>query len=275
MAVLGIITCEIFEQEIAGLIAGDTAVSLTSVIEEPSAAYCISLLNKRGVPVQTIPHISAFRPLGSGLELLVKVMRLGMHIDREEMRKNLHQESLCFERHIDALFLIFGSCGGALSDPFDIADISCPLVFPEENGSLPADCISLCLGGDQEYDLERHKIPGTYYLTPGWGRHWPEMFGSDEDDRTANMYPWMCHRVMNHYKRLLVVYTSDSDTQALRKSAEAFSELSGLPIQERHGNTNLLRKSYKRAKEALNHPVLPWSETKGNTCCRKDPYGNS
>ncbi len=52
------------------------------------------------------------------------------------------------------------------------------------------------LGADVPVDevVDACKIPGTYFMTPGWTYHWKQIFGSD----CCDMEPDMAKRMFTH-----------------------------------------------------------------------------
>ena len=252
MAVLGIITCEILGEEMASLIAGENDLSCITVIDDPQAKHLIETLSQRcDTPVQPIPHVSAYLSAGTGWEILIKVMEVGLHAHREKMRQRLYGEALSFDRYIDALMLGFGQCGGALTRPGELFDLSCPLFYPREGDTPPADCISICLGGDGEYERERRREAGTYYITAGWSRYWREAFEGEDTERREQLFPFFDRRIMARYKRILVIDNGVTPRPLLMEGAGKLSHLTNLEICERKGSLCPLSACYREARDAV------------------------
>lgn len=251
MAVLGIITCEILELEMASLVGGDSDISRITVIDERPARSMIEAIGESGAShVTPIPHISAFRPQGEGDEVLVKVLEVGLHRKKEVLQRRLAEETKKIGPYVDLLFLGYGQCGGALTSPDDVVDVSCPLEFLRDTDGPVADCVGLCLGGNRAYDRKRKEAAGTYYMTAGWSSHWRDMFGSRRDDHSV-LDPVMLARMMRGYRRVLVVHSPVIERELLLRRAEEFSSLAGLKIEECEGSLELLRKCYYTAKRGL------------------------
>ncbi len=252
MAVLGIITCEILGEEMASLIAGEHDLSSITIIDDPQAKHLMEALSQRcDTPVQPIPHVSAYLSSGTGWEILIKVMEVGLHTHREKMRRRLRGEALAFERYIDALMLGFGLCGGALTRPGELLDLRCPLFFPREGDSPPADCISICLGGDGEYERERRREAGTYYITAGWSRYWRDALERETAVRREQLSPFFDRRIMARYERILVIDNGVTPRPLLMEGAEKLSHLTNLEICERKGSLCRLSACYREAREAV------------------------
>lgn len=256
MAVLGILTCEIFEREIASLVADDNRVDTVTVVEDPKSQDLIARIEtKVCYRVQRIPHLSAFEPEGTGNELLIRVLPLGLHRHQEILKKRLINEARRMDGAVDLLLLGYGQCGGALTAPREVIDTECPLYFPRDKSLPVADCVALCLGGNEDYYQEQCRVAGTYFFTPGWSRHWRDMFGPD-DEGHGIISPELCQRVFRGYTRLLVVHTPVITREKIQERAKVMASLCGLTIiEERPGTFLALKKCYQEAKTALD--MLP------------------
>jgi hypothetical protein len=252
MAVLGILTCEILEREIAYLVADDNRVGTVTVVDDPTSQDLISRIETKVCHrVRRIPHLSAFEPEGTGNELLIRVLPLGLHRHQEILKKRLIDEARRMDGAVDILLLGYGRCGGALTVPREVIDTGCPLYFPRDKSLPVADCVALCLGGNEVYYREQCRVAGTYFFTPGWSRHWRDMFGPDDDGRHEIISAELCQRVFRGYTRLLVVHTPVITRKKIRERAKIMASLCGLTIEERPGRLLALRKCYQEAKTAL------------------------
>ena len=246
MPVLGIITCEILELEIAHILRKDSAVSRVTVLESSCSRRLIETLCQGGrLQVQRIPHLSSLRPEPSeNMGALVRVLELGLHRKKEILRKRLAACAREMERYIQGLMLGYGICGGALTFPETVLDIDVPVFIPMDNDRPVDDCVSLCLGGRDQYSAEQRKTPGTYYLTPGWSLHWQEMF--DQGDNT--LAPNFEKRLFRGYERLLLLHSPIVSRQEMRHRAESFRNRVKLILEEREGTLRLLETCWNEAK---------------------------
>nr|WP_320190819.1 DUF1638 domain-containing protein [uncultured Desulfobacter sp.] len=251
MAILGILTCEILEREIASLVAHDNRVGTVTVVEGPESQDLIARIETQVCyRVRRIPHLSAFEPEGRGNELLIRVLPLGLHRHQEILRKRLIDEARRMDGVVDLLLLGYGRCGGALTEPREVIDTGCPLFFPRDKGLPVADCVALSLGGNEAYYREQCRVAGTYFFTPGWSHHWRDMFGPD-DGRNGIVSAELCQRVFRGYTRLLVVHTPVITRKKIRERAKVMASLCGLTIEERSGSLLALKKCYQEAKTVL------------------------
>ncbi len=255
MTVLGILSCQILELEIASLVAQDRELTRITVIDDRRAQHLIEAIEAKGMhSVYRIPHISAFVPECSGDEVLIRVLELGLHRSRENLRATLEKESRAMDHYIDSLLLGYGQCGGALAAPEKVLDVGCPLFYPGKQECSVADCVALSLGADEEYYMEQLKEAGTYFLTPGWCHHWQEMLGPQDDCGNPRRSSQLCRRMLRGYSRLLVVCTPVMELDDMRIEARELAELAGLRIEEREGDLRLLEQSYRQAKQGMASP---------------------
>lgn len=255
MAVLGIITCEILELEFARLLGEDAEVGRISVLADSHSARLIDLLETRpGCRPQHLPHIHAFHAEpGEPLEVLIRVLALGLHRNRKVLRHALAKAAHELEHHIDALLLGYGLCGNALDDPRAVVDVALPLFQPMDGEHPVDDCVALCLGGRERYYNEQRKTAGTFFLTPGWSKHWRQML----DTRSGEVSQPGLNRILAGYKRALLVQTPALGDDELQRRGAEFSRQTGLPLETDRGTMAPLTTAWEAAKDA----VLPKAAT--------------
>jgi hypothetical protein len=249
MAVLGVLTCEILELEFARLLGEDAEVGRISVLEDSHSARLIDLLEARQARrPQCLPHISAFRAEpGEPLEVLVRVLALGLHRNRKVLRDAQAKAAHEFERHVDALLLGYGLCGTAFDDPRAALDVALPLFQPMDGEHPVDDCVALCLGGRERYYDEQRKIAGTFFLTPGWSRHWRRML----DTRSGELSQPGLKRVLAGYERALLVQTPALADDELQRRGAEFGRQTGLPLETSRGTMAPLTAAWEAAKAAV------------------------
>jgi hypothetical protein len=257
MAVLGILTCEILELEFARLLTEDVDVGRISVLEDRYSRGLIEHLEARPhPPITRLPHVHAFRREPEvSLEVLVRVLELGLHRQRDVLRHALTQAAQELAPHVDALLLGYGLCGSALDDPRRVLDVSVPVFLPMDHGHPVDDCVALCLGGRENYSAEQHSVPGTFFLTPGWCRHWQRML----DPRSGEMAQPALKRVLSGYERALIVQTPAMSDDEMWNHGLEFSRKTGLRLETHPGTLKLLCAAWADAKHAL-RPITASSE---------------
>lgn len=249
MATLGVITCEMLELEFAYLLANDPDVSRLTVVEDAKSRRLVETLSKRGRDdVRRIPHISAFRPEPlEPLETVVRVLEMALHRTRDVLRHALRDAAREMAPRVDALVLGYGLCGNALENPKEALDVNVPIFIPMDEDRPVDDCVGLLLGGRKNYLEELVRIPGTFFMTPGWSRHWKQIFGVNRPCPGLETIK----RVFSGYERSLLVLTPVLAEEEIRREAEAFSAMLDLRVETRQGTIDLLREAWSNAKTYL------------------------
>lgn len=255
MAVIGIMTCEVLELEFATILGSDAEIGRVSVLENRQSSQLIELLEAQPIHnLQRLPHVHAFQPEpNEALEVLILVLELGLHRNRKVLRDALTKAAHELRPHVNALLLGYGLCGNALEDPRAVLDVDVPVFLPMDHDHPVDDCVALCLGGRDCYYAEQRKIPGTFFLTPGWSKHWQRML----DPRSGEMAQPGLKRLLSGYERALLVQTSAlTDVEMLRRGEE-FSRKTGLRLEVRQGTMALLTAAWTAAKNFVESAAAP------------------
>lgn len=248
MAVLGIITCEILELEFARLLGEDAEVARINILEDKHSERLIRLLKQRQAPLRCLPHPHAFAAEpGASLELLVRVLALGLHRNHRVLRDALAKAAHEMRPNIDALLLGYGLCGGALDDARSVLDVDLPLFQPMDGEHPVDDCVALCLGGRERYYGEQRKCAGTFFLTPGWSRHWRRML----DPGSGRVSQPGLQRLLSGYRRALLVRTPALADDELQRRGADFVRHTGLRLETQTGTMAPLSAVWEAAKEAV------------------------
>ncbi|MDD1619841.1 MAG: DUF1638 domain-containing protein [Methylococcaceae bacterium] len=255
MAVIGIITCEILELEFATILGSDTEIGRISVLENRQSARLIELLEAQPIHnLQRLPHVHAFQPEpNEPLEVLIRVLELGLHRNRKVLRDALSKAAHELRPHANALLLGYGLCGNALEDSRAVLDVDIPVFLPMDQDRPVDDCVALCLGGRDCYYAELRKIPGTFFLTPGWATHWKRML----DPRSGEMAQPGLKRVLAGYERALLVPTPALTEGEMLRRGEEFSRQTGLRLEVRQGTMDLLTTAWRAAKSFIESTLVP------------------
>ena len=89
MSVMGILTCEVLELELAHLLASDIEVNRISVIETERSARLVERLESLQISkLNLISKLDGFRPdPDAWLEVLVQVLEIGLHNFKKRYKK--------------------------------------------------------------------------------------------------------------------------------------------------------------------------------------------
>ncbi len=249
MSVLGIITCEVLELEIAHLLAADPNLSRVTILEDGRSARLADTLESMGLRnLRRIPHLNSFSHEPSEQpEVLVRVMELALHRRKKILRKAISEAARAMKLHVDAFLLGYGLCGSALNDPRELLDVEVPVFIPMDHDHPVDDCVGLLLGGRDQYYAEQRKIPGTYFMTPGWTNHWRKIFGRN----CHGMDTAAVKRMFNCYQRSLLIVTPIMPQDEMQRKVDEFNRLTGCRSEVREGTLAILDKTWSDAMAFL------------------------
>lgn len=255
MSVIGILTCQILELEIADLIASDWQITTVTVLEDPRSLRLIKRMeSKRGTPLHRLSELDRFAaPEPEGLHVLINVLELGLHRRKESLQEGIVEAAGQMAPHVDALFLGYGLCGNALGNVDHLlAGIRRPVFLPMDDDHPVDDCIGLLLGGREAYYQEQCAVAGTFFVTPGWANHWQQLFTAE----FGGLSLAMARRLFKEYERSLLITTSIMAGKEMRERVDVFNQMMGLRPEERSGSLTLLHQAWESAKEHLREKGL-------------------
>lgn len=264
MTILGVLTCEIFELEMAYLLKKDTAVSNVFVLNnKPGQGIINALKHHRFDRINPIESMDSFSPPkgGSHMDVLVHVVELAMHSRKSMLQEAIVDASRDMGKCVDAILLGYGLCGNALDDPDTLLKhLDVPFFLPRDEDHYVDDCVGLFIGGRECYYEEQIKEAGTFFMTPGWVNHWKVIF----EKEFGNMSLDMAKRFFKHYKRTLLISNPVMETDQMREHVQEFNQLFNCSSEISHGSMDMLFDAWNTAKEfALTHPAKTfYSETK-------------
>jgi hypothetical protein len=249
MPVIGIITCEILELEFAHLLAGDVALTGVSVLEDACSRGLIDGLEERGVSPRRIPIMRGFTPNHEvGMEVLVRVLELALHNRKHLLQEGLLKAAREMGRYVDAIFLGYGLCGNALQNPQELlADADTPIIIPMDQDHPVDDCVGLVIGGRENYYGEQCRVAGTFFMIPGWTRHWRRLF----EKEYGKLDPGFARRIFKDYKRSLLIPNRVMCEEEMRNNIEEFNRMFGFRTEIREGTLELLKGAWNRAKDLV------------------------
>jgi hypothetical protein len=251
MAVLGVITCEILELEFAYVLARDPDICHLTILENAYALGMIEALEAQDVSPRRIPILRGFSPAQPDrLEVLVRVLELALHFRKHTLQQGLVKAARDMGRYVDAIVLGYGLCGNALQKPEELlVDAGVPVFIPMDQDHPVDDCVGLLIGGRQCYYQEQCRVAGTFFMIPGWTRHWKELFqkeyGSFDVEFARRIFG------MSNYERSLLIPNPTLSVTELRRNIEEFNQLFGFRTELKQGNLELLKKTWEKAKQYL------------------------
>jgi len=250
MPVLGIIACEILELEFAYLVSMDPEIAGLTVVEDSNSAGFIEALESLGrLQPRRLPILKGFSPtFGDRLEVLVRVLELGLHNRRRLLQEGLVKAVMEMARYVDGIVLGYGLCGNALQKPEELlADAGVPIFLPWDEDHPVDDCVGLIIGGRDPYYKEQCKEAGTFFMIPGWTRHWRGIFGKEY----GQLDPPMAKRIFSAYKRSLLIPTPVLSEEEMRRNIEEFNSFFDFRTEVRKGTLEILQKTWENAKREV------------------------
>lgn len=259
MAMLGIITCEILELEFAHLLSTDPEVTEVTVIEDMTSLGFIEALESFGrLTPRRIPILRGeHSPCVEGVQVLVRVLELGLHNRKSILQEGLIKAVKEMGRHVEGIVLGYGLCGNALQNPQELlSDAGVPLFIPMDEDHPVDDCVGLILGGRETYYGEQCKEAGTFFMIPGWSKHWKRQF---IDNTYRDFPPKMLKLIFSAYKRSLLVTIPVLSEEKMRQNIEEFNKMFGFRTEVRQGTLDILYTTWEHAKRQIGE-VLDCSE---------------
>jgi len=108
------------------------------------------------------------------------------------------------------------------------------------------DCITLFLGSRASYDELFHKIPGTYYLTPGWIEEKKDPLSIVEIEYTPRVgsetATWAMQEELKHYTHIALISSGLTDIEPYRRRAQENAAFFGKEYLELTGTLDYFRK---------------------------------
>jgi hypothetical protein len=252
--VIGLLTCEVLENEMAHMLSHDPDIGRVTFVESDPATDSIASLNELlGNRLRRIKDVAEFLPDPAlSFEVLAVMLRVGLHMDKTTLREGVTGQARILSEKSDILVLGYGLCGNVLLDiEKQLADLHCPIVMPQnQDGSTIDDCVCLVLGGTEKYLEQVHREAGTWFVTPGWLKHWETLLVKELHCPDIATVKWVFKKA--DYKRVLMVDTGIGERETLRAETEKFADVFGFYVEETKGTLNILERAFEQAKGLLN-----------------------
>ena len=187
-------------------------------------------------------HFLHRRSVGD-LVVVVKVLRLGLHVDSNLLKQEVYRQIERMASFSDGIFVLYGICDALRTLEQDFNGSACPLFFlADDDGKTVDDCIALALGGNQPYgDVLTNDKDIVLFFTPMWAAHWQDL----PDD-----YSLLKHVRFKKIAKVDTGLSYEPDFEAnVDKCARRF-HLHPVPLK---GSTAVIHRSYQRAKNEVSN----------------------
>lgn len=245
---VGILMCQVLEEEISHLLLKDPEIKKISVVRSEFSSGVEECLQNKG-KLSVLSGIDDFQPeTGEGLEVLLDAQHVGLHMDKKLLQDSVLSKVRIMEKHCGVVLLGYGLCGNSL-DKLDelLKDISIPVLMPtNDDGSTIDDCVCLVLGGTKYYMEEVRKMTGTWFSTPGWYKYWETLLLKELGAPDIKTVKWIFDKV--GYKRVLTINTHISDEEKLQRDSNDFAQKFDFCSEQREGSLELILRALQKAK---------------------------
>jgi hypothetical protein len=172
----------------------------------------------------------------------LEVLEWGLHARPSDLLNKLLERIRAIENHVGAVVLAFGRCQTLDKLP---NDFKVPVLYPPGE-----DCIGVLLG-QERYLEELYREAGTWFLSPGWAELGMEFIlrgvqASGLARRGINPMQ-VARRMLNGYKRALLIDTGVGDRRRLRERAQEIADLFDWQVDTVQGSLARLEDAVQRA----------------------------
>jgi hypothetical protein len=258
MAILGIITCEVLELEFAHLLRNDPEVMAVTILENQFSEKLAEIITRQTqIKPQLIASLAEYTPPSAdGLEIIVRVMKVGLHNVIKNLRDGVLQAVAEMGPYVDALLLGYGLCGNALEHSEELfLDSRVPVFLPMDEDHPVDDCVGLTIGGRENYYEEQCNVAGTMFINSGFMRHWETLLL--EGHLAGKCGVDIMKRLLANYERTLLLPTPVASEQELALGVEKFNKIYGLRTEVRPGTLDLLEQAWNSAKQSVQEGAFP------------------
>ncbi|AKB82849.1 hypothetical protein MSBR3_2271 [Methanosarcina barkeri 3] len=187
--------------------------------------------------------------------IVVNTLKLGLHADCELLRSEIYQHIKKMAAFSDGILIFYGNCGHSLRNTEEeFKDLPCSLYFlKDEKGEIVDDCISVALGGNDNYAevMQGGNGTGMIYLTPMWASSWKQM--RKESNNTSDFNDSFLKR---HYKKVVKINNNISTGSEFDENVLDYAQTFDMSIAEMEGSMEIASRSYLNAKNNVCKRVL-------------------
>jgi hypothetical protein len=268
---IGIVCCEVFEDELLFVIKEHPEIGKIIIVNTESSKYFEDII-RSNFPYEKIKiarELFAPRYLKreEELEIIVYILPLFLHYSPRELKDEVLNACMELQKHSDYLLVYYGLCGNSLNNLEGMLrdnNVKLPFgILKDENKEIVDDCVCALLGSKANYTEILTKEPGTFFLTPGYARHWGlfskkkiETIGENrlkeigdqlgiENFDAAEMTKYLLREA--DYKQVLALEYVCSNCTAYKNKCQTISSEIDLNLSYRKGTIRLLDDTLEKA----------------------------
>ncbi|HSV41785.1 MAG TPA: DUF1638 domain-containing protein, partial [Methanomassiliicoccales archaeon] len=189
------------------------------------------------------------------LTVMAWIKPINLHQSPELLREAVIKVIHKIEPYVRSVLLFYGQCGNAFLNMDLLAEKTrVPLtILRDKDGSLIDDCYGTVLGGREEYRLFLVNTDGpVYVLNSMWAANWRrfmqevQMLHDPNDvEEVRQIFRYM------EYKKVVGLNTGLVEESIFDMQLEEFSDIFGLPQENRRCTLRLVEESYREAKRLM------------------------
>ena len=253
---LGIVGCQVLEDEIAYIAGNDPETRTIVVVDDSKAGTLVSKI-KRVAPDKNVIAASeaelAAVVLPAEFSLFIWMKPIGLHQSPPLLREEVLGAVRRLESLTQSILIFYGLCGNAFRNiELMSKGARVPIsILSDETGKIVDDCTCTVLGGTDAYRQFLVKEPGVYVLNSMWATHWKQFMQETQmtSDPSNVEEVKMIFEFMD-YKKVAKLQTGLGDPEFDERFNE-FAEMFGLQKAVRPCTLNLVEDSYHRAKARI------------------------
>ncbi|KYC53070.1 MAG: hypothetical protein AMQ22_00464 [Candidatus Methanofastidiosum methylothiophilum] len=266
---VGIVACEIFEEELLKLLSEYDNIDRIILVSNDSSKefqrMLESMYSYEKIAIARELCSTRFLKRQTPLEVVVNILPFALHLYAEDIKREVVNASKEIEKHVDYILLLYGLCGNALGPIRELLinkKVKVPFdVLTNDKGQIMDDCICALIGSSEKYLKELEQTTNVFFMTPGWAKHWPRLL----EEKTRNVDSKRMAELSkmdvkekfkmalgsSDYKRVIGIELDFIDKLNFRARCKEFASHFNSEIVIREGTIDTLRESFEKALKEL------------------------
>lgn len=262
--VLTVIGCPILEDELVYSILKDDEVKDIYLVKTEPSKSIKKKLKRYDIPFKSIDEQDFINRIEtfdlSRYSIVIKMLDMGLHREPKDLRTKVEEEVTLVSNVSDVIALYYGTCGNYGWDISKWAKEEglCPvIVFRDVNDKVCDDCISVAVGGVDNYLKLLKAHTGHMLFTPNVAINWDDFLEANDlfkgfPEKSVENLKWLFEQC--NYDSVLELDTGLGDSNEMRKAIKEFAETYDFKIVKADGHwTDLYpaKRIYQDAKQLL------------------------
>jgi hypothetical protein len=255
---LGIIGCQVFEDEIVHLLSNDDSIDHIGIVESPESKSLFDKLTKAGLggKVMIRKEVSVEeRPPGDGFNVIVRILPISLHQTPTALRAMVMSEIWKMEPSCGSVLVIYGLCGNAFKNIDNLTSglRTSVVILKDCREKIVDDCVGAVLGGTEEYLNFLKTDKGGYPLNTMWAsnfRHFMmeiQLLGETSEIEEVK-FVFQC---MNYSK--IIELDTGLGGEEYHSKIKGIASQFGFEVERVPCTLRVVDVSYQRAKEELDN----------------------